>query len=249
MKKIISSIAILVVFCAGGFAQTPTLPPQITVVGEAEIRIAPDEAVFKLVVETIDMELAKAKSMNDEQTQKLIRITKEFKLEPSDVQSGYIRLSPDYRYADNLNPRKFFGYKISRDVTITLHDITKFESFFTEVVKAGITEIEDIELKSSQAIELQRKAKLMAIKAAQEKATVLTKEIGQAIGKALSIQENYIKPFTSSYFLDHDTTSSPAANYVTTVQPSTIVPSELESNFAPGLISIRASVKVSFELK
>ncbi|HAF24035.1 MAG TPA: hypothetical protein DCK93_14205 [Blastocatellia bacterium] len=77
----------------------------------------------------------------------------------------------------------------------------------------------------------------MAIKAAQEKATALTREIGQTIGKAYSITEE--GPNNSSL-------SSNARNSISFVGGSY---SDEESTIALGQISITARVVVSFELK
>lgn len=236
MKKFFIFLTVLFAVSFSLQAQNTTPPPSITVTGEAEIHVAPDEAVFELKAETMDKDLLRAKTLNDEKTRKVLALAKTFQLDPQTVQSGYISVRPEHDYSEKAEKRLFVGYVVSRDITITLRDLTRFEDLFTEVVKAGITKIEDIQLQSSKAIEYRRKAKLMAIKAAQEKASQLVAELGQTIGKAIDVQENPPSNYTPGY----------AANANTTIQ---VRAAEIPSNFAPGQITIKASVQVKFELK
>ncbi len=78
----------------------------------------------------------------------------------------------------------------------------------------------------------------MAIKAAQEKAIALTKEINQSIGKAYSITEEGPTPFAYA--------QNRSSNYIGTGGETS---ASEESTIALGQISITARVTVSFELK
>ncbi len=79
----------------------------------------------------------------------------------------------------------------------------------------------------------------MAIKAAQEKATLLAREIGQAIGPAYSITEGG----GISYRDNNNITQ----NSTTTISGD-LSDRESESAIAPGSISVTAQVTVRFRL-
>jgi uncharacterized protein len=243
--KIILLLLLSFAIQASTLAQSQSSAATISVVGEAEILVVPDEAVFSFIVETVDQDSQKSKSLNDEQTQKLIMLAKELKIPAINIQSGYIRATKATKYDEYKREHLFIGYKISRDVTVTLTDLSKFETLISEAIKAGITELDKIELRSMKATELQRKAKLMAIKSAQEKAKALANEIGQNIGRAISVEENFIRSVFSNYSLGRDFLPSNANGRMIINSP----PSELTDNFAPGRIIIRASIKATFELK
>jgi uncharacterized protein YggE len=74
----------------------------------------------------------------------------------------------------------------------------------------------------------------MAIKAAQEKATLLARQIGQSIGPAYSITESGVTPY---------------ANMTQNVSVAGLTSSVPDSAIAPGSISITAQVTVSFRLQ
>jgi uncharacterized protein YggE len=79
----------------------------------------------------------------------------------------------------------------------------------------------------------------MAIKAAQEKANLLAREIGQTIGPAYSITEGVVGRYASSN----------ATQNTTSVISGDLSASESDSAIAPGLISVTAQVTVSFRLQ
>ncbi len=99
-----------------------------------------------------------------------------------------------------------------------------------------MTRLSNVEFRDSQIRKHRDQARAMAIKAAQEKANLLAREIGQSIGPAYSITESGVIPY-------------PAANAVQNrVDTFTGTPSDSESAIAPGSISVTAQVTVSFRL-
>lgn len=212
---------VLLIFClliCGGHsnAQTPP-PPTITVIGSAEVKVAPDEASFRLEIETLDEDLQKAKTLNDAILQKLLAALKPLIPDQRLIQTGFVSLERESDVDTSKDEARIFSaYKLSRDVSIVLRDLSQFDTLLAEIVKAGVPQIANIELRSSKLREHQTKARTMAVKAAQEKASVMAAELGQTIGKAILITEQ-----------DADS----------------------DSLFNPGLISVKANVSVSFELK
>ena len=239
--KLLHSILIVFVaaFCAKAIlAQTPPQQSLITVFGSAEVKVAPDEAVFELEVETVDKDLRKAKSFNDEKLKMLLEALKPFVPDQRLIQTGYVRLSPRYDFTKE-DKRLFLGYEIKRDVSVVLRDLTRFDDLLGEIVKAGITRVKGVELRTTQLRQYKDKARAMAVKAAQEKAMAMATEIGQTIGKAIIITE---QTEGGGFGIAQNAMS----NTSTTVRGNL---TDSDSLFAPGLITVKATITASFELK
>lgn len=210
-------------------------PRLITVTGEAEINVAPDEVLFDVTVQTINKDLRQAKSQTDERLKKLMDLTRKYKIAPLDVQTDYIKLEPIYRAGDQT--RLFIGYSVRKDLVFKLRDVTQAESLVSEVLESGITRINSIRFQTSQLRMYRDQARAQAIKAAQEKAVALTREIGQTIGKAYSIEEDVPQ---RGYAVQNS-----MANTISTVDSDSV---DTEGTLSLGQIKINARVTVRFEL-
>ncbi len=96
----------------------------------------------------------------------------------------------------------------------------------------------NVEFRDSQIRKHRDQARAMAIKAAQEKANLLAREIGQTIGPAHSITEGASRPSSSNFMQN-----------TTSVISGDLSASESDSAIAPGFISVTAQVTVSFRLQ
>ena len=188
LRNVFSVVLVgLCLSCVAAAAQQQRDPPLITVTGEAEVRVVPDEVVFDLTVQTLNRDLRLAKSQTDDRLKKTLELTRKYKIAPADVQTDYVKLEPRYRGGDET--RTLVGYSVRKDLLFTLRDASQAEELLSELIEAGVTRINSISFRSSQLRKHRDEARALAIKAAQEKATALTAVIGQRIGKAYSIEE------------------------------------------------------------
>ena len=160
------------------------------------------------------------------------------------MQTSYISVSPKYN-TDELDyeqrravKRIFLGYEVSKTIVVRLREISRFDELLSDVLKAGVTRLSNLEFRDSQIRKHKDQARAMAIRAAQEKATLLTGVIGQSIGPAYSITEGGNVDYTRSNITQNATTTI----------SGDLSSRESESAFAPGLISVTAQVTVSFRL-
>ena len=207
----------------------------ITVAGEAEVKVAPDEVVFDVTVQTINKDLRLAKNQTDDRLKKLIELTRKYQIGAADVQTDYIRLEP--RYRGNDESRLFIGYSVRKDLIFTLRDVTQAEALLSELIELGISRVNGVRFQTSQLRKYRDQARALAIKAAHEKATALTAEIGQKIGKAYLIEEEVparVGPYQNIS----------ANNSIMVSDDST----ESEGTLALGQIKVTARVTVKFEL-
>jgi uncharacterized protein YggE len=218
-------------------AQNVVDRPLITVTGQAEVMVVPDEVAFNLRVVTMEKELNAAKAKNDQVVRSLLALAQKYQIPPRQVQTDHISLSQ--RYSDEevtKKPPVFLGYTVSKKVAIILREVSKAEDMLADIFQSGVTNIEEVEFRSTQLRKYKDQARAMAMRAAQEKATAMTKEIGQTIGKAYSIQEQ------GQVYGGLPN----ASNTMGLVRGES---SNEESTIALGQISITARVVVSFELK
>lgn len=219
-------------------AQKEVDRPLITVTGEAEILVVPDEVDFALRVVTMDKALSTAMEQNDQVVKSLFALARKYRIPPEQLQTD--RISVTQRFTDEevtKKPPVFLGYTVIKNVAIILRDVSKSEELLTDIIKSGVSYIQNVYFRTTQLRKYKDEARARAIKAAQEKAIALTREIGQSIGKAYSISEEGPTP---SYSQNNNVNFSYSAS-----SPS---PSD-DSTIALGQISITARVTVSFELK
>lgn len=109
------------------------------------------------------------------------------------MQTGHISLRKTFSDEEaTRKPSVFLGYTVTKKIAIILHDVNKAEAVLSDIFKSGISEIEGAEFRTTKSRKLKDQARAMAMKAAQEKATAMAKEIGQNIGKAFTITEESI---------------------------------------------------------
>ncbi|MCA1635072.1 MAG: SIMPL domain-containing protein [Acidobacteria bacterium] len=218
------------------FAQERVLPPLITVTGEAEIRVVPDEVYFDLTVQAFNKDLKSAKAQTDERLKKLVELTQKYNVAQKDVQTDYVSVEP--RYRGNNEARQLIGFLVRKDLVFTLRDVSKAEAMLAEVIETGVTKINDIDFRTSEMRRHRDQARAQAIRAAREKAVALTAEIGQNIGKAYSIEESVASgsPAMQNYSSNSITMSSGDGE-------------SSSGTLALGQIKVNARVVVRFELK
>ena len=162
-------------------------PGIITVTGEAEVRVVPDEVILTLGVETWDAYLKSAKSQNDERVKEVLRIAQAYGVEARHIQTDHISIEP--RYEDNYEKKDLIGYFVRKTIVITLKDISKFDDLLTSVIDADVNYVHRIQFRTTELRKYRDEARALAIKAAQEKANALAGELGQSVGKPRTINE------------------------------------------------------------
>ncbi|MFN6964403.1 MAG: SIMPL domain-containing protein [Pyrinomonadaceae bacterium] len=252
MKSLFCSLALLLCLSAATFAQTDIdKMPLITVTGNAEVMVAPDEVVFNIDVTKLDKDLQVAKRQNDETVAKLLELARRFNVEPRNVKTDYISVEMKYESirdpkkrvfdedGDEIGTRVFKGYEVSKTVIVRLTDISRFEEFFAEALKTGITEVSSVKFETSKLRENKDKARDLAMKAAREKARAMASAVDQTIGRAVRVTESTAG--NQNYSLNANITAN-------TVSSGVMSQSQSVATFAPGAIKVEATVTVSFLL-
>jgi uncharacterized protein len=242
------SVLLAVLALVAPAAAAPDTPSgrAVTVTGDAEVKVPPDEVILTLGVETWDKDLAVAKRRNDEIVSRVLKVAESHAVAPQHVQTDYVSIEPRYRLG-TYEPGDFIGYFVRKTIVITLKDITAFEKMLSDALEAGVTHVHGIEFRTSELRKHRDAARALAIRAAWEKAIALASELGQEVGRPNDIREEYNgwwSPYNSWWGRGWG-----ALGATQNVIQESGVPQGMESTLAPGQISVNARVTVSFELE
>jgi uncharacterized protein YggE len=234
-KRSIGALVLLILlflFTACGGPRDTGAPRLITVIGDAEVRVAPDEAIVTLGVETWDKDLGVAKRQNDERVKKILALAKKYKIDPKNVQTDQIKIEP--RYKEGYRREDFIGFFVSKNIVFTLKDIVKFEEVLSTALQLGANYVRDVRFRTSKLNDYREQARTLALKAAKEKAKAMAKELGQKVGRPFAIVEE-----------EYDNRE----RYQNVTRAIGSAPRGGDTSIAFGQISVTAKVKVSFELR
>jgi uncharacterized protein YggE len=223
-----------------GLAQQPApVLPLVSTSGSAEIRVVPDLADLYFEVEVRNADLSIARKQQAERASKVLAALRAAGVIEAELQSSQVRIRPDYTEGrQETETIRFFS--VGQGISCTLHDVTKVPEVTASAVTAGATGVREASLRTSQLRKHRDEARSKAIQAAKEKAIALATELGAKVGKPYAITEG-----------SGDDWRSMASNLNAQV---TAAGSEQPGDgttptFAPGTISISASISVSFHLE
>ncbi|MEP7213034.1 MAG: SIMPL domain-containing protein [Acidobacteriota bacterium] len=249
MKKLF--LVLLAVSCLNfvSHAQSVTVQPSVSVVGEAEISVAPNQIGFTFEVVTTDPAIAAAKRANDIASAKTIAVAKSFNIPNDDLQTDRLTIAP--RYAGEKDPRgkgTVIGYEVTKRIVVTLKQLERIDEFLAKVIEAGVNRIVDIDIANSELKNYEQQVRLLAVDNARAKADAYAKRLGQKLGRAYVIREESADtPGYTSGFGSGNGDGSGAGDS----SPSDLSVPNAFSNavtFALGKISVSDKLYVTFEL-
>lgn len=247
--KLILALALLTLPLPHALSQTTQPPPQISLSGSAEVRVAPDEIILNVAVETRAETLEPARLENDQKITACLAFLKGNKLKEKDYKTDYISIQPQYNTRDGMPSSyvKPVSYIVRKNLEVRLTDVASFQNVMTGLITNGVNYVNNVDFRTTELRKHRDQARKMAIRAAKEKAEALTEELGAKLGKVNSINayDNggiYAGSFRGGFNGSYN-------NYVQ--NSATIIPSGGASDntvetFAVGMISVSASVNVSF---
>jgi uncharacterized protein len=70
----------------------------ITVIGEAEVKVVPDQVLFTLGIQSWDKDINLAKKSNEDRMNKIVALAKQYGIDPKYIQTDFIQISPRYKH-------------------------------------------------------------------------------------------------------------------------------------------------------
>ena len=198
MPALMTAAAVTAFAAPAAFAQSaPTSPmqvhamaaqPALNLSAYGEVKIAPDMATITFGVTTEAPTAQAAMADNATRMQQVFAALRRAGIAERDIQTSGLNLSAQYDYQQNEPPR-LRGYQASNRVTVTINDLTKVGTTADAVVSAGVNQIDGISfgLKDSKAAEDQ--ARVLAVRAVQDKARLYAQALGVELGPIRSLNE------------------------------------------------------------
>jgi hypothetical protein len=203
----------------------------ITVTGDAEVRVPPDEVILTLGVETWHKDLGIAKSYNDESVKKVMALAKKYNIAPENFWIDRISIEP--RYKDRDMQTNIIGYHVLKTVVLIVQDLSRFDDLISSALEAGANYVYGVQFRTTKLRDYRDQARALALKTAKEKAKDMAKELGQKIGKPYTIVEE-----------EYERDMAPLVKQMNGADLT-----EAEKSIALGQIRVRAIVRVSFEVR
>jgi uncharacterized protein len=228
MKKVVLILAVL--FMGITYAQEQKQVPMINVSGEGIVKVAPDQVLILISIESKGTRADEVKRDNDKKMDAILKFIKKSNIPKEDFQTQRVALNPTYDYE-----KKKHNYIATQSLQILLKDISKYDDLMEGLVDEGINKIDNVEFKSSKMKDIQSEARKLAIRDAKAKAEDFVAVLGQKVGKAIFIADN-----TS---ID---TPQPRMYAMKSMAMDESVSKE---TLAVGEIEIKANVSVSFILE
>ena len=171
---------------------------RISVKGEAEVRVVPDQVIISLTAESRGSDLAAAKKKNDASVAALIKYAaKTIDVPEKYIQTDFTSVEPVYRrcdYDDELagrcNPLQIIYYSVKKGIQIRLNELDKYEDLVTKALQLGITHVDNVQFITTELRKHRDKARELAAIASREKAQALVETLGMKLGKPVNINAN-----------------------------------------------------------
>ncbi|QYJ67588.1 SIMPL domain-containing protein [Flavobacterium litorale] len=230
MKKLVLAILVLTSTMVGAQTIIQNAPRQISVSGEGEIKVTPDEAIITIGVTNMGADAKEVKNENDVIVDRVMKYLKRAKLPEEDYQTKNVYLNRSYQY-----DKKKYTYTASQTITIYLKDLSKYDDLIIGLTDAGINNIQGIQFKTSKQEQYESKARVKAIQDAQKKAKDYADALGMYIGYPLLVNDNT----SNNYY--------PSPMYAK-IEMESMSDAGSRETLAIGEITIKCNVAVTYEM-
>lgn len=229
MKKAL--IILAMVFMAQSYGQEIKQVPQISVNGQAKVKVAPDQATITATVETKGSNAKDVKKENDKQIDAVLKLIKKNNIATADYRTHRVALNPQYDYA-----KKKTNYNATQTIEIIVRNLNQYDELMEGLVSDGVNRIDNVVFQSSNMAKYESEARKLAMKDAKMKAEDYVSVLGQKVGRAVTISDN------SQIY-------SPQPVYARMMKAEMSDSATPRETLAAGEIEISANVSVNFILE
>jgi uncharacterized protein YggE len=165
-------------------------PPAISVTGEANVSVAPDQAQIDGGVTSDARTAREASEANNAAMGKVLLALKSVGIDGKDYQTSRLSLQPQFATPSKGSERPgIVSFRASNRVTVRIRDVTKVANVIDALVTAGANEIGGINFTVTQPSKHLDEAREKAIADARRKAEIYAKAAGVTLGEPISISE------------------------------------------------------------
>ena len=180
MKPILATLSLLL--CVG------LASADITVNGQGKLTYTPDVGYINAGVTSEGKTAAEAWQKNAEIVQKLFAALKEFGVEPKDMKTVNLNVSPKYVFIKDKEPQ-LVGYTASYDLNVTVRRLDDLGRVLDGLVASGANRNMGVGFGCSDPEKLLDQARLKAVTDARKKAEIYATGAGCSLGLVQAITE------------------------------------------------------------
>lgn len=194
--KIILLAAALALFAAALYVYRPNQDKltRITVVGDAQTKIAPDTAVITFSVVTQNKQALDAQQENARRSEAVkTAVEAATQNRKTEIKTSDYSLHPEQNYYSGKMP-KILGYEVKNTVTVSINDLSQVGAVIDAATKAGANSVEGISFVLGETSPAQGDALALAARQAMAKAEAVAESLNGKIVRVVETQEGGI-PF------------------------------------------------------
>jgi uncharacterized protein YggE len=162
--------------------------PALNLSAHGEVKVAPDMATLTFGVMTEAPTAQAAMADNARRMTEVFAALRRAGIEERDIQTSGLNLSAQYDYPQNEPPR-LRGYQASNRVTVAILDLTEVGTVADAVVAAGVNQIDGIGFGLRDPGAAEDQARVLAVRALQDKARLYARALGVELGGIRSLNE------------------------------------------------------------
>lgn len=186
--------AVISFFSVPSFANALPNGPYLSVTGNAELEVTPDQVIIEFRASALESSGALAKNRVDKQVSSLLVSLQKAGFNSEKLESADLYTGVEYDY--QKEKRLLLGVRATRDLTYLLTDINKVSQFLDALLVAKIDAIDPLQYGLQAPGEWQLKVRLMAVENSMEKASVLASAYKATLGSIYSViyPDSYSRP-------------------------------------------------------
>jgi uncharacterized protein len=178
-------VALALLFAAMSAAAADSF---VTTKGEATVEVRPDFARIQIELLAVGPDLDKIKADVDDRTVRVLSAAAKLAVAGADIDSTGVQVEREYESDRNGNDT-LRGYRVSRDITVKLRAIDRYEEFAQALVDSGVDEVADVQGGVDDRTALKQRALVAASANAKSKARAIADELGIALGAPIEVGE------------------------------------------------------------
>lgn len=190
MAKVVIGVA---VFCfvlaaafAGIFIYQNVGGTTVTVTGNTQTTVSPDQAIVYLQIQTTDVSAEKAKNENSKIYDDVLTALIKISIEMKDIETENYNIYPQYNWSSGN--QEITGYTVSNNMKITSKDFNNVGKIIDASVDNGaLVSYINFDLSNAKSNEYKAVILANASQDAKTKATAIASGLGKKVGKVVSI--------------------------------------------------------------
>jgi len=159
----------------------------VTVQGYGSITMPPDQATLRFSISDKGRNLEMIKNKIGNVTSRFLEFAENLNIKKKNLRTTNINIFPEYTYIPKTGKRIFDGYKINRDITVNLENLTLLGQLMEGAINLGVNNINPPMFSSKNASGVNIKLHTLAMEDAKNKAIALATSTNATIGRAIDV--------------------------------------------------------------